>query len=171
MSNHQKDEFVGDIFCIRMFWGDHGKNSPKTWSIPEGTICPEMLIPKPVEFLTAVTRESLTIWSRLRDHRKSGRVFQLFGIQLRGRIPSEPPQNLIFLRTSNLPRNAVFSKTGRRSKFFTPKPSTIGGCVDDCQKPGRVLFVFGVQLWVEFHVEQSQCHFSLMLLQIEAKRS
>jgi hypothetical protein len=37
----------------------------------EGTICPEMLIQQPVELPTAVTRKSLTIWSRLMDHRKA----------------------------------------------------------------------------------------------------
>jgi hypothetical protein len=41
----------------------------------------------------------------------------------------------------------------------------------DRWKSGRVLFDFGVQLQVEFRVEQSQCHYSLMLLLIEVKQS
>jgi hypothetical protein len=35
---------------------------------------PEMLIQRPVKFLTAVVRKSLTVWSRLIDHRKAERV-------------------------------------------------------------------------------------------------
>jgi hypothetical protein len=102
---------------------------------------------------------------------KAGRVFQFFGIQLRGRIPSEQPHNLIFLQTCNLPRISVSRKIGHRSKIVTLKPSTVCGRVKDRWKPERVLFYFGVQLQVEFHVEQSRCHYSLMLLLIEVKQS
>jgi hypothetical protein len=42
---------------------------------------PEILIHQPVKFLTAVTRKSLTIWSRLIDHRKAERVVLQNGIQ------------------------------------------------------------------------------------------
>jgi hypothetical protein len=100
---------------------------------------------------------------------KPGRVVQLFGIHLMGGIPSKQPQNLIFLRTCNLPRISVSSKTGHRSKIVTPKPSTVWGRVKDQWKHERVLFDFGVQLRVEFHVEQSWCNFSLLLLLIKAK--
>jgi hypothetical protein len=41
----------------------------------------EMLIQQLVEFLTAVTRKSLIIWSRLMDHRKAERVVCQNGIQ------------------------------------------------------------------------------------------
>jgi hypothetical protein len=74
MSNQQKDEFIDDIFRIRSFWGGHGKISPKIYFIQEGAICPEMLIQQLVEFPTAVTRKSPTVWSRLIDHRKAERV-------------------------------------------------------------------------------------------------
>jgi hypothetical protein len=37
----------------------------------EGAICPELLIQQPVEFLTAVTRKSPTVWSRFMEHRKA----------------------------------------------------------------------------------------------------
>jgi hypothetical protein len=44
-------------------------------------MCPEMLIQQPVEFLTTVTRQSLTIWSRLMDHRKAERYVYRNGIR------------------------------------------------------------------------------------------
>jgi hypothetical protein len=49
MSTQQKAEFIGNIFCIRSFLGGHGEILPKSWFIPEGAICPEMLIQQPVE--------------------------------------------------------------------------------------------------------------------------
>jgi hypothetical protein len=81
MSNQKKDEFVGDIFCIRYFWGDHGEISPKTGFIQEGAICPELLFQQPVEFPTAVTCKSLTVWSHLMDHRKAKRIVYRNGIR------------------------------------------------------------------------------------------
>jgi hypothetical protein len=33
MSNQRKAEFVGDIFCMRSFWGGHGKILPITYFI------------------------------------------------------------------------------------------------------------------------------------------
>jgi hypothetical protein len=41
MSNQEKFEFIGDIFCILSFWGGHGEISPKTYFIQEGMICRE----------------------------------------------------------------------------------------------------------------------------------
>jgi hypothetical protein len=60
---------------------------------------PEMLFQRPVEFPTAVTRRSLTGWSRLMDHRKAERVFvqngiwdfQSFGQSDMGNRRSVPP--------------------------------------------------------------------------------
>jgi hypothetical protein len=54
--------------------GGSWQNFAKNLIIQEGAICPEMLIQQLVELLTAVTRKSLTGWSRLMDHRKSERV-------------------------------------------------------------------------------------------------
>jgi hypothetical protein len=39
MSNQWKEEFVGDIFHMRSFWGGHDKISPRTCFIQEGMIC------------------------------------------------------------------------------------------------------------------------------------
>jgi hypothetical protein len=39
MTNQQKPEFVGDIFCLRSFWGGYGKIPAKTYFIQEGMIC------------------------------------------------------------------------------------------------------------------------------------
>jgi hypothetical protein len=74
ISNQPKVEFVGDFFRIRSFWGGHGEISPKNLFYIGRYDLPEMLIKRPVEFLTAVTRKSLTVWSHLMDHRKAERV-------------------------------------------------------------------------------------------------
>jgi hypothetical protein len=39
MSNQRKAEFVGDIFCMRIFWKGHGEISPKTFFKEVGMIC------------------------------------------------------------------------------------------------------------------------------------
>jgi hypothetical protein len=41
---------------------------------------PEMLIQRPIEFPTAVTHKSLTVWSHLIDHQKAERVAVRNGI-------------------------------------------------------------------------------------------
>jgi hypothetical protein len=41
---------------------------------------PEMLIRQPVEYPTAITHKSLTVWSSLMDHRKAERVVVQNGI-------------------------------------------------------------------------------------------
>jgi hypothetical protein len=47
----------------------------------EGQACPELLIQQPVEFLTAVTRKSPTVWSYFMDHEKAKRVGYHNGIR------------------------------------------------------------------------------------------
>jgi hypothetical protein len=81
MNIQQKAEFVGDIFCIRRFWGGHGKFSQKKLFYARRYDLPEMLIQRPVEFLTAVTRKSRTVWSHLMDHRKAERVVIQYSIR------------------------------------------------------------------------------------------
>jgi hypothetical protein len=39
MSNQWKDEFVGDIFHMRSFWGGHGEIFPRTYFVQKGMIC------------------------------------------------------------------------------------------------------------------------------------
>jgi hypothetical protein len=39
ISNQRKAEFIGNIFCMRSFWGGHGEISPKTCFIQLGMIC------------------------------------------------------------------------------------------------------------------------------------
>jgi hypothetical protein len=81
MSNQRKVEFVSDIFYIQSFWGGHGKIPPKTLFVSKGAIYPDFLIQQPVEFLTAVTRKLLTVWSRITNHRKAERVAKQNGIR------------------------------------------------------------------------------------------
>jgi hypothetical protein len=50
---------------------------------------PNIVIQQLVEILTAVTRKPLTVWSRLTDHQKVGRVAQVFVVQLQNKIPRE----------------------------------------------------------------------------------
>jgi hypothetical protein len=75
--------------------------------------------------------------------------------------------DFIFLWRCNLFRTQF--RQLRRPKIITPKPSTVWVRVKNHWKPGRVLFDFGVRLMVRFCLEQSHCHFSLLLLLTEAK--
>jgi hypothetical protein len=87
MSNQRKVEFVNGNFGVQSLCGGHGKISSKSWFRPKGSVCLEFWFSKLVEFLTAITHKSLTVWGRIMDHRKSERVayhngiwdFQSFG--------------------------------------------------------------------------------------------
>jgi hypothetical protein len=81
MSNQQKPEFIGDIFWYAKFLGRSWRNFTKNAFYTGRYDLPEMLFQRPVEFPTAVTRKSLTGWSRLIDHRKDERVAFRNGIQ------------------------------------------------------------------------------------------
>jgi hypothetical protein len=74
MSNQQKAEFIIGNFGIQSFWGGHGEILSKSWFRPKGRVYPEFWFIKPIEFPTAVTHKSLTIWGRIMDHRKAARV-------------------------------------------------------------------------------------------------
>jgi hypothetical protein len=47
----------------------------------KGVVCPNFPMQQPVEFPTAVTHKSLTVWSRFMDHRKAERVAYKNSIQ------------------------------------------------------------------------------------------
>jgi hypothetical protein len=81
MSNRQKAEFISDNFRVQSIWGAHGIFLPKIWFIQEGQVYPEILIQQQVEFPTAVTHKSLTIWSHLIDHQNVERVAYQYGIR------------------------------------------------------------------------------------------
>jgi hypothetical protein len=53
----------------------------REFRIQEGPVWLEILIQQPIEFPTAVTHKSLTIWSCLIDHWKAKRVSYQFSIQ------------------------------------------------------------------------------------------
>jgi hypothetical protein len=42
--------------------------------MPNGTVCPEFPIQQPGQVLTAITRKSLTVWSRKMNNQKAERV-------------------------------------------------------------------------------------------------
>jgi hypothetical protein len=81
LSNQRKAEFVNDNFGIQSFWGGHDKITSKSWFRSKGRVCLEFWVIKPVEFLTAVTRKPVTVWSHLMDHWKAERVFYRNGIR------------------------------------------------------------------------------------------
>jgi hypothetical protein len=148
-----------------------GPSETQMWRSVWPLFCPETEFSSDVDRQKSVTSKLLLGSGWISNRWKAGRVFQRFGIQPMGRIPSKQPHNLIFFRCCNLTRNAVFSKTGHRSKIIRPRPSTVWARVNDRWKPGRVLFSFCGQLWVKYSVEQFRCQLSLILLLIEAKQS
>jgi hypothetical protein len=64
------------------FLGRSWQNFAKNLFYTERYDLPEMLIQRPAEFPTAVTHKSLTVWSRLMNHRKAERVVIQNGIWL-----------------------------------------------------------------------------------------
>jgi hypothetical protein len=64
----------------------------------------------------SISSKPLVRWGCIGNRWKSTRVVQLFGIELRGRIPPEQPQNLFFLQHGNLSSITVFSNTVIRQK-------------------------------------------------------
>jgi hypothetical protein len=74
MSNQWKAEFFGEIFLYMKFLGRSWRNFTKNLIYAGRYDLPEMLIQQPVEFPAAVTRKSLTVWSRLMDQWKAERV-------------------------------------------------------------------------------------------------
>jgi hypothetical protein len=131
---------------------------------------PEMLIEQPIDIPTAVTHKSLTVWSRLMDHEKVERVVFENGIQDIQSFGLSETGKLKIRSTTVLSRNS-FSSFVDAQNSVTSKPLVRWGCISNQWKPKRVLFDFGIQLQVEFHVEQSRCHCFLILLLIEAKQS
>jgi hypothetical protein len=98
----------------------------------------------------SVSSKPLVRWGCISNHRKAGRVFQLFGIQLRGRIPPEQPQNLVFFQHYNLSRIAVFSKPVVVQIVMEPEPLTGWGSSMNRWKPESVFFLFGIRPLVGF---------------------
>jgi hypothetical protein len=81
MSNQRKAKLVKGNFGIQNFSGGHGEIPSKSWLRPKGQVCPEFWFSKPVEFLTAVTHKSITVWGRIMDHKNYKRVSYHNGIQ------------------------------------------------------------------------------------------
>jgi hypothetical protein len=156
--DHRKAERVSYHNGIQDF-RSFGQSETQRLSDVPPLFCPETEFISEVDLQNSITSKPFVGWGWISNWWRDGRVFQLFGIQLRGRISYEQPKNLIFLRCCNLPRNAVFSISGHHSKIFTPRPSTVWGHVIVRWKPGRVLFDLGSQLIVRFCIEQTQCNF------------
>jgi hypothetical protein len=98
----------------------------------------------------SVSSKPLARWGCISNQRKAGRVFQLYGIQLRGRILPEQPQNLVFFQHCNLFRIAVFSKPVTVQIVMEPEPLTGWGSSRNRWKPGSVFFLFGIRPLVGF---------------------
>jgi hypothetical protein len=70
----------------------------------------------------SVYPKPLVRWGCISNWWKAEKLFQRFSIQLRGRIPQEQPQKLIFLKHCNLSSIAVFSSPVIWQKVIAPKP-------------------------------------------------
>jgi hypothetical protein len=81
MSNQREGEFVNDIFCIQSFWEVMVKffqNPDLCQKVKSAQISP---IQQPDHSLIAVTRKSLTIWSREMNQQEAERVIYRIGIR------------------------------------------------------------------------------------------
>jgi hypothetical protein len=81
MGNQKKAEFVGDIFIYEVSGEVMVKFHQKNLFYTGMYDLPEMLIRRPVEFLTVVTHKLLIVLSRLMYHRKAERVVVQNGIR------------------------------------------------------------------------------------------
>jgi hypothetical protein len=88
----------------------------------------------------SVTSKLLVWWGCISNRWKAGRVIQLFGIQLRGRIPPEQPKILFSFGRYNLSRLAVFSNPVILQKAIVPKPWIGWGQVNTRSKAVDVLY-------------------------------
>jgi hypothetical protein len=111
--------------------------------------CLEAEFSSEVDLQNFITSKLFVGWSWISNWWKSGRVSHLFGIQLKGRIQSEHPHMLFFFRCCNL-SITQFQQLHHRPKIVMTKPSATGGHTNDCWKPEKVLFDFGIQPMVRF---------------------
>ena len=103
-----------------------------------------------IDAQNSVSSKPLVRWGCISNQRKAGRVVQLFGIQPKGRIPSEQPQNLVFFQHYNLSRSAVFSKPVVVQIVMEPELFTGWGSSRNRWKPESVFFLFGIRPLVGF---------------------
>jgi hypothetical protein len=78
--------------------------------------CLEAEFSSEVDLQNSITFKPLLGWGWISNLWKSARVVQIFGIQLRERIPAEQPQISLFFRHYNLSRTQ-FSATHRLAKM------------------------------------------------------
>jgi hypothetical protein len=98
---------------------------------------------------------------------KQGEFSTFFVIQLKGGIPTEQPQFLIFFCCCILSRNAAFSKTCHRLKIVTPKPSTIRGHVNDSGNLREYSSTLVLNSWLDY-TQNSPSFLFLLLLPVVA---
>jgi hypothetical protein len=106
--DHQKAERVAYHNGIQDFWSLSQSETQKLSSV-QPWFCPETEISIEVDLQNSVSSKPLVKWGWISNQWKDRRVLQAFGIHLRGRIPTEQPQNWFFFRRCNLYRNEVFS--------------------------------------------------------------
>jgi hypothetical protein len=167
LMDHQKSERVAYQFGIRDF-RSFGQSKAQKLSSVQPLFCLGTEFSSDVDRQNPVTSKPFAGWCWISNRSKAGRVAHLFSIQLQERIPSELPQILFFFRRCNLSR-IQFQQLHSCPKILTHKPPIVWGWANDRWKPGKVIFHFVVQLMVGFCIEQSRCHFSLLLLLIEVK--
>jgi hypothetical protein len=155
MSNQWKDEFINGNFGIWSFWGGHNKILSKSWFRPKGRICPEFWLSNPVEFSTAITHKSLTIWDCTRDHRKGERVAYCNGIWDSWSFGQSETQNLSFFSAAIL-SSTDFSGVVIAQNSVSFKLLVGWDFMSIQWKAGRVVQVFCIQLKGRIPPKQSQ---------------
>jgi hypothetical protein len=117
----------------------------------------------------SVSSKLLVRWGYISNQQKDGRVVQLFGIQLRGRIPPKQPQNLVSFQHCNLSRIAVFSKPVVVQIVIEPEPLIGWRQVNTRRKSEDVLYLFGIRLSAKFQIKQYQIVIFWLLLAVKTK--
>jgi hypothetical protein len=117
----------------------------KSWFRLKGGVCPEFWFSKLVEFPTAVTHKSLSIWGHIMDHRKVVRVSYRNGIRVFWSFGQSETQKLSSVQPLLCPETE-FSSEVNLQNFVTSKPLVGWSWISNRWKVGRVVQVFGIQL-------------------------
>jgi hypothetical protein len=112
--DHRRAERVAYHNCIQDFWS-FGQSETQKFSSIQLLFCPETEFSSKVDAQNSVTSKSFVGWGWISNRWKAERVSQLFGIQLKGRIQSEQPQNWFSFDT------AIFREYSFRNSVVIPK--------------------------------------------------
>jgi hypothetical protein len=127
-----------------------GQSETQKLSSVHPRFCPETEISSEVDLQNSVSFKPLVRWGLISNRSKDRRVLHVFGIHLKGRIPTKQPRNWFLFRRCNMYKKWNFQQLRHLLKIITLNPLTGWGSWMNRWKPERVFFHIGNQLLVKF---------------------